>query len=378
MKKYRPFFSGIIVGMVCLLLVVFLSGGGVLSPAKNKYYKGLDASYGKYYAIVKMLDENALADYDPEEINDEVLKGIVAELDDPYAQYFTAEEYQLFQKKYSDSFIGVGISISDEDGKIVVAGVIKDGPAEEAGIKAGDVLTAIDGKKVKDSDDASLRLSGKNGTEVKVSVDRDGKNIDFVMNRSKVDNKSVGYKKYDKKNKIGYIRVAAFRTGTAKDFKLAVKDLKNDGYDKVIIDLRCNGGGATNEAYDMADMLLPECKLLTEKNKKGEEKVHTSEASNLGIKYVLLVDGGTASASEMVAAAVKDNNGGKLIGSKTYGKGVSQITKKFKDGSAIKYTFEEFFRPNGKAINKVGIEPDIVLDNPDSAEALRVACKVLK
>lgn len=374
MKKYRPFFSGIIVGMLCLVLVVFLSGGGVLSPAKNKYYKGLDAAYGKYYKIIQLLDAEALAEYDSEEINDEVLKGIVAEMDDPYAEYFTAEEYQLFQKKYSDSYVGIGVSITEVDGKVIVVGVMDDGPAKEAGIREGDILITIDGEKIKDSDDASSRLSGKNGTEVKLTALRDGETIEFVMNRSAIENKSVSYNKYDKKNKIGYIRIAAFRNGTAQDFKLAIKDLKNDGYDRVIIDLRHNGGGSTEEAYKIADMLLPECKMLTEVNKQGEEKVHTSDASTVGVEYVVLVDGSSASASEMVAGAIKDNKGGKLIGSRTYGKGVSQITHKFRDGSAIKYTFEEFFRPSGKAINKVGIEPDITVDEPENTKKiLRIA-----
>lgn len=374
MKKYRAFFSGIIVGMICMLLVAFLSGGGVLSPAKNKYYRSLDASYGKYYKIIKLLNEEALAEYNPEVINDEVLKGIVAGLDDPYAQYYTADEYKLFEKKYSKSYIGIGISITDTDNKVVVVEVDEDGPAGEAGVKPGDVIVSVDGENVKDSNDASLKLSGENGTEVELDLLRDGKEMKLVMNRSRIDTQTVAYSKLDKKQKIAYIRIAAFREGTAREFELAVKDLKNDGYDKAVIDLRGNGGGSTGEAYKLADLLLPECVILKEVNSKDEEKIEKSKSGTVGIEYVLLVDGGTASASEMVAGAVKDNNGGKLIGTKTYGKGVTQITHKFRDGSAIKYTIEEFFRPSGKAINKVGIEPDITVDDAgDTKKILRIA-----
>lgn len=377
MKKYRPFIIGLILGGALLLGALYLLGGRVLLPSKNEYYTGLDKAYGKYYEIIKIIDEEALADYDPEEITDEVLKKMVAGLDDKYAEYYTADEYANFIKRYAKSYVGVGVSIGDKDGRVYVGDVVEDSPAEEAGIKVGDIITAVDGKAVKSSDDAVNRMAGENGTEVSIAVDRNGKSIDFTMNRGKVVSKSVEYKELDKENKIGYICISSFKAGTAKEFKLAVKDLKNAGYDKVIIDLRNNGGGSTVEAYQIADSLLPECDILKEVDNKGKEVVQKSDAITLGIEYVVLVNENTASASEMVCAAIKDNEGGKIIGCTTFGKGVTQKTTQFDDGSALKITIQEFFRPGGKPINEVGIEPDIEVENPEGEEIIELAIKEL-
>lgn len=344
-------------------------------PSENKYYKGLNAAYGKYYEIIEIIDEEALADYDPEKITDKVLKKVVAGLDDPYAEYYTAEEYQQFIKKYSSSYVGVGVTIAEKDGKVYVLDVLADSPAEEAGILVGDIVTAVDGNEVDSSTKASEMMAGENGTEVKVTVERDGKTIDYDIIRSKVANKSVEYEVIDAENHIGYVRISAFRSGTAKDFKMAVKDLKSDDCDRVIIDLRENGGGATDEAYKLADMLLPQCDILREVNSKKEVTVRKSDTTTLDIKYVLLIDENSASASEMVSGAIKDNKGGKLIGSKTFGKGVTQRTKRFRDGSALKITIEEFFRPSGKKINGVGIEPDIKVDDPHDDDAIMEIAK---
>lgn len=379
MKKYRPFITGILVGVVLLVGGLLLTGGRLLTPSQNEYYQGLDKAYGKYYELIKLIDEEALADYDPQKITDKVLKRVVAGLDDPYAEYYTAEEYAQFQKKYAKSYVGIGLSVGEKDGKVVIFDVTSDAPAEEAGLEIGDVVVAVDGVEVEDVDDATNRIAGENGTEVKVTVKRDGKKKDFAMNRGKVINKSVEYKELYPKQHIGYIAISGFKQGTAKEFRLAVKDLKNSDYNKVIIDLRENGGGSTDAAYEIADMLLPECEMLSYVNAKGEKTVKKSDASTLDIKYVLLVDEFSASASEMVAGAVKDNKGGKLIGCKTYGKGVTQMTRRFKDGSALKITIEEFFRPSGKRINEVGIEPDIVMkDAHDNKAILKCAVKELK
>lgn len=375
MRKYRPFIIGIICGALLIVGGIYLIGGRMLLPGENKYYTGLDAAYGKYYEIIEIIDEEALADYDPGKITDKVLKKVVAGLDDPYAAYYTAEEYEQFVKKYSESYVGIGVTIGDKDDKVYVVDVIDASPAQEAGIEVGDIVAKIDGTAVKDSTRASEMMAGENGTEVKVTVERDGKSIDFDIIRSKVTNKSVEYEKLDPVNHIGYIRIAGFKNGTAKEFKLAVKDLKNDDYDKVIIDLRENGGGSTEEAYKIADMLLPECEILKEVNSKKQETIRKSDASNLGIKYVVLIDENSASASEMVSGAIKDNKGGKLIGSTTYGKGVTQKTNRFRDGSALKITIEEFFRPSGKKINGVGIKPDIEVENPHDDDAIIAIAK---
>ena len=378
MKKYRPFISGIIVGVFVAIALIYMCGGGIMAPGRRDYYTGLDKAYGKYYEIIELIDEEALAEYDPEKITDKVLKKVVAGLEDPYAQYYTAEEYEQFLKRYAKSYVGVGVTIVDKDDEVRIINVVEDSPAEEAGLLRDDVILAVDGDKVENSDDAVGKIAGESGTEVKVTIERDGSEKEFAVNRGKVVSKSVEYKELDKKNGIGYIKVSSFKTDTAKEFKLAVKDLKNANFTKLIIDLRENGGGSTDEAYKIADMLLPECEMLKEYNNKGEERVRKSDSTTIGMDYVLLVCENSASASEMVSGAVKDNKGGKLIGVKTFGKGVTQKTTKFKDGSALKITIEEFKRPSGKAINEVGIDPDIVVrDVHNNKKILSIAKKEL-
>lgn len=348
-------------------------------------YRDLKSSYGKYYQMVKLIEKEALAELDEDavsnDITDNSLKALIAELDDPYAEYFTAEEYEVFEKKYAESYVGIGLAVADVDGEVVVYNVIKDGPADEAGIRGGDTITAIDGTEIKDSTEASVALSGKAGTEVTISIDRFGEKKVFTMNRVKMDNDSVSWDVYDKKAGIAHVRIDRFKKGTSKELKLAIKDIKSRGYDKVIIDLRANGGGRTDEAYKVTDYLLPEGNIDVEVNKEGKETTHNSKPGDAGIQYVVLVDDHTASASEIVSAAIQDNEGGKIIGIKTYGKGVTQKTHRFADGSAVKFTVEEYYRPNGDKVNGVGITPDIVLPRSvmkDNEAVLEAAAEELK
>jgi carboxyl-terminal processing protease len=185
----------------------------------------------------------------------------------------------------------------------------------------------------------------------------------------------VEYKVYEGHPDVGYISISTFRKDTAKDFKLAVRDLEAEGCDKFIIDLRENGGGLTNESLKIADYLLPACRIMTETTKNGKETVHNSKASSADLNCVVLVNGNTASASEILSAAIQDNDAGTIIGSKTFGKGVTQVTKKFRDGSAIKITSTEYFRPSGDKVNGVGITQDI---ETDDSGAMDKALEVLE
>ena len=219
-------------------------------------------------------------------------------------------------------------------------------------------------------DDAISAIEGKQFTRLEIIVDRDGKEKKFTLYRQKVEQESVDYKVY--RGDIGYVSISAFSKGTCDDFNTAVNDLKRQGCTKLIIDLRSNGGGITDEGIGLADRLLPACRIISCRySNKDEDEIENSKASNIGMKYVLLVNENTASASEIVTSAVKDNKGGKVIGQRTYGKGLIQRIKSFDDGSAMKYTIGEYYSPKGKKINGKGVEPDIKAsdDNIMSAAA---------
>lgn len=372
----------IAIGVLVALVWVGILSGHILVGESYQDFKEFKRVYGKYFAIQELLDDEALGYNEASsgakvmKLDEKAYEKLMQSLDDPYAAYFTKKQYESFERNFAESYEGIGVTIADvkikgnDDIQILVCSVFEDSPAEQAGIKPGDFIYEVDGDKIKNSDDACDHMLGQAGTEVKVTVKREGEEITYTMARAKIEEKAVKYKELDKENKIGYICITTFKQGTSESFKLAVKDLKNDGYEKIIIDLRNNGGGLTNEAYDLADYLLPEGVIVTEKNKSGRENAHKSDASSAGIDYVMLVNRQTASASEILACAVQDHKGGKIIGAKTYGKGVTQKTQKLADGSAIKFTIEEYFRPSGKTVNGIGVIPDIKVKNPNNDDAI--------
>ena len=365
-KVVFAFFLGVAVCLAGVFAAANILGRGhLLTSYEYKYYKELDANYGKYYEIMKMIGEDPIATASPQELSDAELKEIVASIGDPYAEYYTKEEYQDLQKRYLGDYVGIGIGIVQVDEDIVIMTVFEDTPAEEAGIKAEDIILKVDGKEPKDVNDAVNMISGEAGTEVTVTVKRGDEIIDFTLNREKIETDSVAYSVLDGHPDIGYIYISSFIKGTDDDFKDAVKELKSQGCDKFIIDLRDNGGGLTDVSIEIADYLLPEGRIMSENTKDGTETVYNSKAGSADLDMVILVNENTASASEILTAALQDNKAGTVIGVATYGKGVTQIVHQFDDGSAVKLTATEYFRPSGKTVHGVGITPDIEADTEE-------------
>jgi len=364
------FIAGMLFGAAALLLCTNIMQIGRFVPdSKYDYYTDLDDSYGKYYEIMKMIGEDPIAEKDPEELNDEELKRIVSSIGDPYAEYFTAAEYAELEKRYLGDYVGVGVGVLQEDGKVVIKTVFEDTPAEKAGIQPEDVILKVDGKEPADVDDAVSMITGEAGTKVTITVQRGKKTLDFELTRQSIETDSVGYSVLEDHPEIGYINIASFIKGTDDEFKMAVKDLKAKGCTKFILDLRDNGGGLTDPSIEIADYLLPACKIMSENTKSGKETVYNSKTSSANLDMVILVNENTASASEILAAALQDNKAGTVIGTTTYGKGVTQVMHKFNDGTAVKLTVTEYFRPSGETVNGVGITPDIQAEGEEVVDA---------
>ena len=371
--RLRTVFAFLLGAACCLAVMYFgaeeLGIGHIVSGKDYKYYKELDKSYGKYYEIMKLIGEDPLAETDPQELSDAELKEIVASIGDPYAEYYTKEEYEELQKRYMGDYVGIGIGIVEQDGEIVIMSVFEGTPAEAGGILPEDVILKVDGTEPATVDEAVSMISGEAGTEVTVTIKRGDEILDFTLKRAKIDTDSVGYTTLEGYPEIGYITITSFVNGTEDEFKAAVKDLQSKGCDKFIIDLRDNGGGLTDESLEIADYLLPACRIMSENTKDGAETVYNSDASSADLDMVILVNGNTASASEILTAALQDNKAGIVIGTVTFGKGVTQLVHQFDDGTAVKLTTTEYFRPNGGTVQGVGITPDIEADGDEAVDA---------
>lgn len=341
-----------------------------------------------------ILQSKYMGDVDEEKMIEGAIKGYVEGLGDPYTEYLTIEEMEELTEETNSKYVGIGVYVANNtaDNTILVVGVMKESPALEAGMQAGDILLKVEGIEYKGEElnKATSVLKGEEGTNVNVTILRDGEELDLVVTRRTINVAHVASKMLD--NKIGYIQVDAFDDGVAEDFEEQYKKLENQGLNGLIIDLRSNGGGVVDEATDIASMFTQKGNaVLITKSKTEEEEITKSNREPIvkNIPVVVLVNEGTASASEILAGALKDNYGVKIIGKQTYGKGVIQTVYKLTDGSGLKITTNEYFTPNHTAINEVGIEPDVEVDltkdadgkyetSQDKDAQLQKAIKVIK
>ena len=319
----------------------------------------------KLEMIQNLIDKNFYFDEDEQELQEGLIRGYLDALDDPYSVYYTKEEYESFLQDSEGEYMGVGVQVSQAaDTKVItVVKALPDSPAEAAGIQAGDIIIKVDGEDIQDQDIDSVvdKIRGAEGTEVTITFYRssDGKEHDYTLKRAKVENPTVEYKMLE--NHIGYISVSSFYEVTANQFKVAVEDLQLNGMEGLIVDLRDNGGGLLDIAVEMLDYMLPAGKIVYTEDKEGTitSEYTSTDEEQFTLPLAVLVNGYSASASEIFAGAIKDYGIGTLVGTTTFGKGIVQRTFPLKDGSAIKLTIAKYFTPNGNDIHKVGIEPDV-------------------
>ena len=365
-KIAAAFAAGFAACLAVFAIALYPAGlGKIISQEDYDYYERLNDRYGKYNFIMEMIDKDPLVKEVPEAVSEDSIREMVDNLGDPYAAYYTPEEFEGFTRNFNADYVGIGILVEQNDQGLFVMQVYDDGPAQKAGMEPGDEIIRVDDVVPENIDDAVNRMTGEDGTKVTVTVKRDGKELDFRMTRAAINLDSVAYTVSEEDPEVGYIRIAIFAEDTSDEFKDAVKNLRKKGCDKFIIDLRDNGGGLTQASLDIADYLLPECMIMTEVNKDGSEKEYKSEKSSADLDMVVLVNENTASASEILTGAIKDNKAGTVIGTRTYGKGVTQMSHQFEDGYAIKLTITEYLTPNGDHVQEKGIEPDIEATNED-------------
>ena len=326
--------------------------------------------------IQKILDNYYLNDIDEQKTIEGAIKGYVAGLGDPYTQYITKAEMNEYTVSLMGNYVGIGIYMgaNTEKNTVEVIMPIKGSPAEESGILAGDTIISVDGIKytAENMDEAAEAIKGKEGSVVKLEILRNQEIKTFEITRRKVVTNPVESKKLE--NNIGYIQITSFDEETAESFKIKFNELKNQGITSLIIDLRNNGGGLVEATLQIADYIVPKGKdLLVTVDKDQNEEIEKSEQDVLiDMPIVVLVNGNSASASEILAGALKDLDEATIVGTTTYGKGVIQELLTFRDGSGLKVTTHEYYTPNRNKINGIGIEPDEVVELPEGVNPLYV------
>ena len=342
-----------------------------ISISAKSNNKDISNKLDKYREII---DKYYLGEVDESKLEEGAIKGYIEGLDDPYTEYISKDDMDTYLDDTMGNFVGIGIYMikNTKYDKIQVLSTIKGSPAENAGIQAGDLIVSVDGVEYKADDmtTASNKIKGEEGTKVTIELLRGSENIKYELTRAKVKVNQVEGKVLS--NDIGYIKFTSFDETTAEDFKTQYQELAKKNIKSLIIDLRNNGGGIVDQALEIADYIADKDSVLLyevdKNNKKTVRKAKTDPIINMPI--VILTNENTASASEILAGALKDLGKAKTVGTTTYGKGVIQQILKLNDGSGLKITIEEYQTPNKNKINKVGIEPDEKVELPDSVESI--------
>lgn len=326
----------------------------------------------KINSIKKVLEKDFLGEIDENKLIDAAIKGYVDGLDDEYTEYFTKEEMEEFKTETEGNYVGIGIYMlqNTEENNVVVLAPIKNSPAETAGIKSGDIIKKVNDKEytAEEFDRISADIKGKEGTKVKLQIQRGEQILDFEVERKKIELYPIESEVLE--NKTGYINISTFDEGCSKEFIENYEKLKKQKVTSLIIDLRNNGGGIVEEALEILDYILEkDSTMMSTANKEGKEVIEKAKKkASINVPIVVLVNQNTASASEIFASALKENNKAQIVGTKTYGKGVIQELLTLSDGSGIKITTEEYYTPNKNKINKVGITPDVEIELPENIE----------
>ena len=345
--------------------------------------------FKKLERVMSVIESGYLFEYDMEELEEGAIRGLVSALEDPYTDYFDKSETEQFLTETEGEYEGIGVYITYDSSKelTIVILPIEGSPAEEAGVLPGDYIIEVDGKSVlgATTEEVSNYIKGKRDSSVNIKFRRYDENGEYeefekIIPRRKVDLNPFSYELKD--DGIGYISFTSFDEKAYKDFKNAISEMKVIGNLKgLIIDLRDNYGGLLSAAEDIIDEILPTGVITYTVDKNGNEEYIYSDSNTLNLPIVVIINENSASASEIMAAAIKDYSKGAVVGTTSYGKGLVQVFKSLKDGTYLKMTISEYFSPSGQKINELGVEPDYVIEDVEDTkddEQLNKAISVLK
>jgi carboxyl-terminal processing protease len=382
----KGFIKGALTGALLTLLVVSLAACGLQHINEGIISSDTET---KLSYLKKLIDETYLHDVKEKDLNEGIYKGYVEGLGDQYSAYYDKKETKELTESLDGSFSGIGAVMTQDasSGVITITRVYDDSPAKKAGIKTGDILYRVEEKTVtgKDLDKVVSWIKGKKGTKVNLTLLR-GTNSDKIKvtaTRDVINVETVKYKVLE--NQIGYISISEFDSVTGAQFAKALKQLQKKNIEGLVVDLRNNPGGSLSTVCDILDSILPKGLIVYTKDKNGKKEEYTSdEKHRLNLPMSVLVNGQSASASEIFAGAVQDYGKAEIIGTQTYGKGVVQNLFDLKDGTCVKLTTSEYFTPKGRNIDSKGITPDVKIEykynakDPKADNQLDKAVSVVK
>jgi C-terminal peptidase (prc) len=391
MNNRKSFLKGAFCGALAILLITGIVSCG-LRPGRISVAgeKTVTSDVERKLSILNsLIDESYLGDIDKKKLEEGLYEGYIGGLDDPYSVYYDEEETKAFMEATEGEYSGIGavMTQSKDSGIIVLTHVYQDSPAMKAGLKDEDILYKVEGKEVTGEDltDVVSRIRGEKGTKVELTVLRGKKNeeVTVVAVRDTIETQTVQTKMLE--GDIGYMAVSEFDSVTYDQYVKGLDTLEGQGMKGLVVDLRGNPGGNLNTVCDILDLMLPKGLIVYTQDKNGEKREMTSDEENKFTRpMVVLVNGNSASASEIYAGAIQDYGLGKIVGTQTYGKGVVQQIFDLKDGTCVKLTIAEYYTPKGRNINGKGITPDVEEEyelnekNPEADNQLERAVEELK
>jgi carboxyl-terminal processing protease len=368
-----------ILGPMDARVVANIEEGAAVTVAKpfEKKAGGLtDDELAKLSSVFKLLEERYVERIDRSELTEGALDGIVQALEDPYSEYLNKDEMNAFSDHVNSTFTGIGAEVAMQDGNVVVVSPIKNSPAERAGIMAGDIILSVNGTALQGLDltKAVEKLRGPKGTQAKLKVQRKGASqpIEIIVVRDDISLETVESEMLE--NKIGLIDIRQFAVNTGERFAAELKQLEADGMKGLVIDVRNNPGGVVQAVQEIAEIFVPEGKTIMHlEYRDGKREKTTSKGKGKPYPVVVLINEGSASASEILGAAIQESASGSLVGKTTFGKGLVQSTITLNDGSAVKLTIAKWLTPNGDTIHETGISPNIEVEQPKIFEAVAIS-----
>lgn len=382
MKAKKNFLQGALFGAL-----IMLCGTGVVSCGIRL---SEDASSEEKLSVLKgLIDENYIGDVDEEALEEGIYKGYIQGLEDPYSVYYNEEETKDLYETTEGEYSGIGAVLSQdlESGVITLVQIYEGSPAAKAGLKDNDILTKVGDIEVTGMDlsEVVTYIKGEKGTDVDLTVLRgeDAEEITVTATRDTVEAQTVKYEMLE--GQTGYLSVSEFDSVTYAQYEEVLNELTDQGMTGLIVDLRNNPGGNLNTVCEMLDLVLPKGTIVYTEDKDGKRETATSDDEHqINVPMVVLVNGNSASASEIYAGAIQDYGIGKIVGTQTYGKGVVQQIFDLGDGTSVKLTIAEYFTPNGRSIDGEGITPDVEVEceadenNPEADNQLEKALEVMK